>query len=204
VRVRSDDGYSSLCGGSWNILRKHNFSRGEERLQVRCQARSKTGDAFQRRSNGMKPAGPVKKTTNPKSRSELFSTLTEDKKAEFMAFTMHEAFDDLAGYVARGRKFASLSNDELTPRYVEVFRKVADNPANREHRAIKSYLEAEFQLRNMKVPYELIAEDFERLREFLFKHLNTMKREDPERYAEMNQDIACDFEQFLNARINSN
>jgi hypothetical protein len=137
-------------------------------------------------------------------KDEIAIMITEDQKAEFMAFTRHEAFAELAGYVARGRKFASLSNDGLTQRFVEVFRKVADNPANREHRAIKSCLEAEFQLRNINVPYELIAEDFERLRGLLIEHLNTMEREDPERYAEMNQEIACDFEQFLNERFNSN
>jgi hypothetical protein len=142
----------------------------------------------------------TKKTTNPKPRSTSAPTLTNEEEADLMAFTMRGELDDVADYIARGRKFGRLSDEEICDRFVAVFRKVADNPAALDSWATKKDIEAEFQMRNREIPFELIREDFERLNEVLLTHIRTMEREDPERWAEMNREIDRDFQQFLNDR----
>jgi hypothetical protein len=141
--------------------------------------------------------------TSPKTRSTSVSTFTKEEEADFMAFTMRGELDDVADYTDRGRKFGPLSDEDLCARFVEVFRKFADNPADWDSRAIKSDLEAEFQLRNREIPFDLIREDFERLKDKLLEHLDRMKNEDPDRWIEMNLEISRDFEQFLNERKNA-
>jgi hypothetical protein len=144
----------------------------------------------------------------PTSRSKTVPSMAEDDRAAFEAdcrsFTIHETLDELANYAARGRKFESLSDDQLTDHFGETFRKLADDPAKWEYRALTKDLVAEFQMRNIEPPYDLVSEEFDRVCEAVLRHLDRMKKEDPDRYAEMNREVARDFARFLSERDRSN
>jgi hypothetical protein len=84
--------------------------------------------------------------------------------------------DGVADYAARGRKFKSLSEDQLTDHFVETFRKLADDLAKWEHRALTKDLVAEFQTRNTAPPYDLVSEEFDRVCEAVLKHLDTKRK----------------------------
>jgi transcriptional regulator with XRE-family HTH domain len=143
------------------------------------------------------------RTTKPKFHSRSVSTLTEEERADLKAFAMRGVLEAAADYAARGRKFAALSDSELDKRYVEAFQKVVDNPVNWDNRAIKCDLDAEFQLRQREPPLERIREEIERLGELGIRELKRIEAEDPERWAEINRDIAEEFEQFLADRKNA-
>ncbi len=142
------------------------------------------------------------KTTTPR-RPTSVTTLTKQQLDDQLAFLYRDDLNDMAKYLARGRKFATLSDGELSAHFVAVFHKIADSPDDRGSWAIKKDIEVEYQLRDMDVPFELIREDFDRLGDKLSKHLDAMKNEDPDRWIEMNEEINRDFQQFLAERKNA-
>jgi hypothetical protein len=145
----------------------------------------------------------MKKASSP-SQPTTVSTFTKQERDDQLAFLYRDDLNNMAKYVTRGRKFGPLSDEELSARYVAVFRNIADNPVDWDSRAIQKDLDAEFQLRNKKIPFDLIKADFDRMSDKLTRHLDTMKSEDPDRWIEMNAEINRDFQQFLAERKNAN
>jgi hypothetical protein len=152
----------------------------------------------------MKRPPPAKETTKPKSSSRPVATFTEAERVDFMAFTIWGAFDQVADYVARGRIFAALLDDQLTARFIEAVRTAADDPTKWERRAVQNDIESEFQLRGGKPPYGLVADQIDRFCANAAAAMERLKEEDQDRYAEIAREIANDFERFLNERANSN
>ena len=93
----------------------------------------------------------TKDRTKPKLR------FTKEEEADLAAFTMRGELDDVADYIARGRKFGPLSDEEMCDRFIGV-RKVADNPAE------LKISKPNFKCVIEKFRFELSREDFERLR----------------------------------------
>ena len=62
-------------------------------------------------------------------------------------FLASKRIDDLADYIARGRLHKNLSDQELTEKWVQAFKRVAEDPRNPDVRAACYDLEAEFRVR---------------------------------------------------------
>jgi hypothetical protein len=146
----------------------------------------------------------AKLTTSRGKPTQDGATIVEALETDFRLFLMHTTLNGAADYAARGRKFESLSNDQLTEHFVETFRKLADDPAKWEHRALKNDLVAEFQLRDIEPPCDLVSGEFKRVCDAVSKKLDAMQKEDPDHYAEVNRGLAWDFGRFLSERRGSN
>jgi hypothetical protein len=117
----------------------------------------------------------MKKASSP-SQPTTVSTFTKQERDDQLAFLYRDDLNNMAKYVTRGRKFGPLSDEELSARYVAVFRNIADNPVDWDSRAIQKDLDAEFQLRNKKIPFDLIKADFDRMSDKLTRHLDSDTR----------------------------
>jgi hypothetical protein len=73
---------------------------------------------------------------------------------------------ELQVYLSRGRRFQSLSDDDLKTQWKNLFKAFADDPADAEIRASKDDSEAELAMRNIDLPMDDEAEAaFGRLQE---------------------------------------
>ena len=145
----------------------------------------------------------MKKASSP-SQPTTVSTFTKQERDDQLAFLYRDDLNNMAKYVTRGRKFGPLSDEELSARYVAVFRNIADNPSIGIVEPSKRTSMPNFSCGTKKIPFDLIKADFDRMSDKLTRHLDTMKSEDPDRWIEMNAEINRDFQQFLAKRKNAN
>jgi hypothetical protein len=68
-------------------------------------------------------------------------------------------------YVYRGRKFGSLSADELMRLFVVAYRKWARDIADRDATLLTSDLHAEYHLRKLDIPFDLVKDQIDIIRE---------------------------------------
>jgi hypothetical protein len=80
-----------------------------------------------------------------------------------------DELDGAADYAARGRQFASLSRRELSAAWVRAFRCLPHNLLMAETRSDYVDYSAEFLLRGLRPPYQLLAEDLEMLQAAMTK-----------------------------------
>lgn len=67
--------------------------------------------------------------------------------------------EDLAAYLAKGRRMENLSVEQLEAEYVLAFRAWAESEAANEMRPALDDAGAEFQLRGLSPPHHLVAEE---------------------------------------------
>jgi hypothetical protein len=133
-------------------------------------------------------AKPPRKSSAPSS--------VDDDVTGFLA---SRALDNQADYVARGRAQKDLSEKELTEKWVQAFRRMADDPRNRESRVFECDLESEFRLRHKEPPYELVREERERYKSAALAAIKEITQ-DPDKFKEFGRDIEAEIEAYKAAR----
>jgi hypothetical protein len=113
-----------------------------------------------------------------------------------LAFLASQQMDKAASYVARGREYESLSDEELSAQWIQEFRKMALDPRDWKQRAVHDDLHAEFELRNKEPPYKLVKQEFDLFLETSAAAIKDLEVEDPDRYAEIGRELAQDIQEF--------
>jgi hypothetical protein len=107
--------------------------------------------------------------------------------------------DNVADYVSRGRRFASLGEDGLLEKWKVAFKAVAAQPSSDSARADSRDLGAEIEYRGLKPPYE--DEDIKRALETLVAKASeiagNLSPEDTER---VNKEILRDLTEYKTKR----
>ena len=70
--------------------------------------------------------------------------------------------DDTANYAARGRKHRDMSPTDLSAAWVVSFEKLADDFGNADLHLIQNDLAAEYDLRGVEPPYDLVIDAMDR------------------------------------------
>ena len=104
-------------------------------------------------------------------------------------FLANELIDHIADYASRGRFHKRLTDDQLSATWIAAFRNFADDRNDRGRRAIEMDLKAEFQLRNMEPPYDLVKPEIDRVVEDMSSDFAKMKRDDPDAVDEMSEEM---------------
>jgi hypothetical protein len=109
-----------------------------------------------------------------------------------------ESVDDIAEYAARGRKFANLSDVELSEAWVRALKQSAKNFQNTRLRDIHSDYTSEFRLRRLEPPYDLVSDDLNKMTDAVKKWAAGLSQEERE---EIEYRAGKDFDAFQK-RIN--
>jgi hypothetical protein len=138
----------------------------------------------------------------PKAKRPKKSSASSSIEDDVTGYVASIGIDSQADYVARGRQYKDLSEQDLTEKWVQAVKRWADNPRNREVRAIHSDLDSEFQLRGKNPPNELVREHWKRL-EAAIQAVHEELQQDPETLEEINRDLMVDIEAFKARRDKS-
>jgi hypothetical protein len=109
-----------------------------------------------------------------------------------------ESVDDIAEYAARGRKFADLSDAELSEAWVRALKQYAKNFQNTRLRDTHSDYTSEFRLRRLEPPYDLVSGDLNKMTNAVKKWAASLSEEERE---EIEYRTGKDFDAFQK-RIN--
>jgi hypothetical protein len=112
--------------------------------------------------------------------------------------------DRAADYAARGRKYRALPAEQLTEQWTAAFRRMADTPADYNCRGIVNDLTSEFHLCSPEPPYDRAKDEMNRYCAFSVETIEAMKRDDPEKFNQINKDILRDIDAALERIKKSN
>jgi hypothetical protein len=104
-----------------------------------------------------------------------------------------ESVDDIAEYAARGRKFADLSDANLSEAWVRALKKSAKNFQNTRLRDTHSDYTSEFRLRRLEPPYDLVSDDLNKMTDAVRKWVASLSQEERE---EIEYRAGKDFDAF--------
>ena len=109
-----------------------------------------------------------------------------------LRFLQSNRADDAANYTARGRAFASLSDQELRAQWSEAFRRVAADI--RDYESMKAWgdLNAEYDLRGVEPPYDSERIAWDRFREAIREMMEEIRTTDPGWYEQINKGLVDD------------
>ena len=110
-----------------------------------------------------------------------------------------ETVDSVADYAARGRKYAALTEAQLSSAWVEIFKASARDIHNKEHRTIQSDYTAEFSLRGMTPPFTLVHDDLQLMTDNIKAWMATLTQDELDTLGEKVED---DFTEFQGKRDN--
>jgi hypothetical protein len=96
------------------------------------------------------------------------------------SFLLSASLDRIADYVARGRSFKPLSDDELSDCWIEAFKSMADAPFDEYRRIIEEDLTSEFRFRKKHQPLDRVVEHSDRYIAAIDAAIKAQKQEDPE------------------------
>src|SRR5262249_49398567 len=82
-------------------------------------------------------------------------------KKLMMAWLADTQLGHLERYVKAGRRYRSLSQEELFGHWVAVYRRLASDPFCESDRQTSTDLEGEFQLRQLEPPFDLVKHEVE-------------------------------------------
>jgi hypothetical protein len=109
-----------------------------------------------------------------------------------------ESVEDVADYAERGRKHAALSDGELTAAWVQAFRNFAQDFHNEELQAAPTDYSAEFRLRGLEPPHDLVSDDLQLITDSLRNWMDGLTPEDLDAFSER---VEKDFNAFQDKRI---
>jgi hypothetical protein len=116
---------------------------------------------------------------------------TPDQRDMEMFFAS-ELIDHIADYASRGRSYKSLTDDQLSRQWIAAFKNFADDRSDHGRRATEMDLKAEFQLRNIEPPYDVVKPEIDRVVEGMSCDFEKMTRDDPEKVDEMTEGMEDD------------
>ena len=105
-----------------------------------------------------------------------------------------ESVDDVADYAARGRRFAALSDAELFEAWVGALKKSTKNFRSTRLRDTHSDYTAEYRLRRLEPPYDLVSDDLNKMTDAIRKWVANLSQEERE---EIEYRAGKDFDAFL-------
>lgn len=85
--------------------------------------------------------------------------MTDQVAKRVTAFFESQRIDCTANYLTRGRKHRSLSDAELGAKWVEAYRSWANDTSNPEALIAENDLQAEFDLRRLDPPVDLVRDE---------------------------------------------
>jgi hypothetical protein len=89
-----------------------------------------------------------------------------------------EPVDSVADYAERGRKYAALSDVELSSAWVQTIRASARDTHNKEQRTAQADYSAEFSLRGIDPPFNLVHDDMVQMTENIKIWMASLSEED--------------------------
>jgi hypothetical protein len=109
-----------------------------------------------------------------------------------------ESVEDVADYAERGRKHAALSDGELTAAWVQAFSNFAQDIHNQELRAAPTDYGAEFRLRGIEPPHDLVRDDLGLVSDSIENWMDSLT---PEELDAFNERVERVFSAFQDKRI---
>lgn len=121
------------------------------------------------------------------------------------AYLESNRVDWAADYIARGRKFASLSLKDLTDQWRGSIKAMADEPSQKAHRDHHTDYGAEFQLRGLDEPYDdpVAKAELERFMSATRRIIES-RLSDPDERERIEDEIGADLKLFLDGTDNAN
>jgi hypothetical protein len=108
----------------------------------------------------------------------------DEPDKEVRAWVDSESVDSAANYAGRGRRFASLSDQELSSAWVQTLKGWAVDIHDSELRAKNRDYDAEFSLRGIEPPYDLVSEAHDLLYTNMQKWMDGLSAEDLKEFSE--------------------
>jgi hypothetical protein len=136
----------------------------------------------------------------PKRKGHRKSPPRKRVEGDVDTFLASQEADRTADYANRGRAYKHLTDQQLTEKWVAAFRHLAEAPRDSRRRALESDLSAEFKLRDIKPPHDQVYAEIKRITSSLVSWIEAMKRNEPERFEQINEQIERDIDD-LKARI---
>jgi hypothetical protein len=121
----------------------------------------------------------------------------DDSNDELRGWAQSEVVDATANYAARGRKHRDMSDDDLSAAWVSSFTDVARDFTNPHLWSIQSDLAAEYGLRAVEPPYQLVAADRIRLVTSMEKMAKSLGADD---YELLGENVFRKFSSYLAKR----
>jgi hypothetical protein len=117
----------------------------------------------------------------------------DESEKEVRAWIGSELVDSVADYAKRGREYSTLSDLELSSAWVRAFSGWAHDIQNREIRRKQADYGAEFILRGMEPPFDLVRDEQDLLRIGLTRWMDTLHIKDLEDFG---NSMENDFNEF--------
>ncbi|MBX9942916.1 MAG: hypothetical protein K2Y40_02445 [Reyranella sp.] len=108
------------------------------------------------------------------------------------AFLENEKLEQTRDYLRRGRPYAGLAPAELEPRWVAAFRDFAADVGDDDDLVRMFDLEAEYRLRGLRLPEELVAAE----QEALDRGMTDWLAEDPDSWDDMADQVMDEIAAF--------
>lgn len=115
---------------------------------------------------------------------------------QVLGWLTNEGSRDVEDYVKRGRQFKEKEIGFLKERWIELYLEMFnfDNTNGQERNDIN----AEIELRGEEPPYLTITKELEAYTEKAASEMDRLKKEEPDRYADINRDLDIKVANFLN------
>jgi hypothetical protein len=102
----------------------------------------------------------------------------DEADKEVRSWIDSESVDSVANYAEQGRKYAALSDAELSSAWVQAFRASARDIHNKEQRSAHADYSAEFDLRGIDPPFNLVHDDMQQMTESIKVWMASLTEED--------------------------
>jgi hypothetical protein len=124
-------------------------------------------------------------------------TSNSDKDNIVHSWVNSSSVDDIADYAARGRRYETISDSELSSAWVQAFKASAQNIHNKEQRRLQIDYGAELSLRGIQPPFDLVRDDMELMFASIQAWMATLTSEE---LNSLGQSVETDFEAFKGKR----
>lgn len=115
--------------------------------------------------------------------------MTDQVTNRIIAFFMSQRADCTADYLTRGRKYRTLSDAELSAKWVEAYRAWAYDTSNPDALTAENDLQAEFNLRSIDPPFDLVRDEQKKVAAEVAEALS-----DPEEKRRLGRELAEEIE----------
>lgn len=123
---------------------------------------------------------------------------------EMRAFLDSKLADEIVDYSNRGRVYRSFSEEDLIRLWKEAWDDLGSDSLNQQKWNAQADLAAEFSLRNLQVPWELVKTQYEAFCSAYDRSLKEFMKKNPEAVGRAEKKIEADLQEFRDARKRSN
>jgi hypothetical protein len=130
--------------------------------------------------------------------------MTDGSDSEMKALLASKAVDQIADYNQRGRSYKALPNEGLVQLWQSIWNELAVEPLNENKRDVQADISAEFMLRGLEPPWDLVADQVEIYLAAADRAFEIWRQQNPDAEAQANDAIADDLKRFQRSRKHSN